>query len=439
MARAESPNLESLRREWMALFPPAVTEKSVLPPQPPLDDYSIVDKEFLITRVPILFTSKMDHSLRTIRQYLPPVRQAHAACVKIITPFWHGAGVVISPDGDILTSYHLVAGAPGASILTLDGRVYNLTNIQAHSITHDLALLKIPASTPACLTLTHSASPAPGAPLYVIGHPDDVSWKMTPGLALRHYADHGTILLHFESDIACGNSGGPIIDAEGRLCAITACIATLADGSKVKAGVDIEAIRQFVNAPRNPTSFSALVILDKNRRMADFLGAIYGVLQQWMKEWTSTMALATLEGGAPASVGNPETIQILNTQRAGETCLRLVLLKSLMTHCDAIEDLDPQLHQSLINITIALDQITAGYTSLPSKATSGQMQEALVGLKRRNTEADIRLGMAMGILADAGKTLDLPPLSREQQNQVKTLRKINLSSGCHADAIGPGG
>ena len=84
------------------------------------DPHAIIERKFLWARPPDVLPLPLSISLRQIRSYAAPIRQAHAASVKIITPYWHGAGVVISAEGDILTSYHLVAGAPIVTVQTLD-------------------------------------------------------------------------------------------------------------------------------------------------------------------------------------------------------------------------------------------------------------------------------------------------------------------------------
>jgi len=429
---ASEPTMEELRREWSRIFPqpaPVPSPARLVP-----DDLSILEKEFLLIRPFDYPAASLSRSLRTIREYTPPLRQAHAACVKIITPSWHGAGVVISPEGDILTSYHLVAGVPGASIVTLEGRVYSVTNIQAHSIVHDLALLKIPAKTPVFLPINTGAMPAPGGALQIIGHPEDTSWKLTLGKVIRHYRDAGTQVLHFEAGIGPGNSGGPVVDEAGRLCAITACSARLTDGSKVKVGVDIGAIRDFLESPRTPIPFTDLAALEKNRRMADFLGSLYIRMEDSLSQWLAAMAAVTVETNGIASVSSSPQLRLVAPRQSAQTAAKLLMFRILMTHCAQQEGLDPRLYRSMADTAASMTHLIDGLAAAHGSAAPGQMKLTIAGIALHRDQAKLLFGKALGALEESGQALNLTDSAPLKQKQIATLREAYFPTGCHAES-----
>jgi len=431
---ATEPTVDELRQEWSRIFPQPDSTKQISRIRTAPDLYSILEKEFLLIR-PFNYTaSTRSRSLRTIREYPAPLQKAHAACVKIITPSWQGAGIVVSPDGDILTSYHLIAGMPGASIITLEGRVYSVTNILAHSIVHDLALLKIPTETPVFLPLIRELRPAQGARLQIVGHPGDTSWKLSAGTVIRHHQDGKTRVLHFDADIYPGNSGGPIVDDQGRLCAITACSAQLTDGSKVKVGVDLDAIREFIEAPRKPTPFSDLAVLEKNRRMVDFLGEMYLCMADSIQQWLAAMALASFET-SPASTLSPfPQLRLTAPRQAATTATKLLLLRILMTHCAQMEGLDPRLYQSMADTSASMTHLIDGLASIPIQASPEKVKNAMKKITRHNDEARLLFGKALEALEETGQNLSMTFCTPPQQERVVSLRETYLPAGCHVDS-----
>ncbi len=426
------PTLVELQQEWNAAFPVPAAAAAVTPAPVPPATYSIQDKDFLLLRPSELSPSSLSRSLDTIRGYSVPLRGAHAACVKIISTAWHGAGVVISPQGDILTSYHLVAGVPGVSIITLEGRVYSVTNIMAYSIVHDLALLKIPAETPAYLAPAPSGTtPSPGDPLHIVGHPGDTSWKLSSGTTLRHYREGNTRLLHFDSDVKPGNSGGPVVNEKGQLCAITACAAKLADGSSVKVGVDTAAIHEFLEAPRNPIAFTDLIALDKNRRMTEFLGTLYLVMEDWRQQWLTAMAAVRIEADTPGKDPAVRKFKLTRPKEAGAISCNLFLLRTLITQCAETKGLDPRLYKSMKATTASLDQLIDSLALNSAPQTHAQFKTTVAAAALQRKESELLFGKGLDSLESLDKSLDPNASYSRQPGKIKALRDLHLPAGCH--------
>lgn len=449
---ALDPALEDLRTELRQLFP---SPSPALQASPPVAaPFSIVRREYLYTRPMDSTVAAGLTSLRRIREYPAPLRQAHAACVKVLTPGWHGSGVLVSSSGDVLTSYHLVAGALAASVQTLDGRIHPIDAVKAYSVADDLALIRIDGGSYPVLNLRTNPPPEAGIPLFAVGHPGERSWALTPGRVIRHFAEAGTQLLHFESELGRGNSGGPIVDAEGRLCAITACAAELANGSKVKVGIDGPAIRAFLARPAGePVSLTELATRERNRQMAEFLGLVYGLTEELIVDWQAAVAEIDVEA---RTADSPEPEQAITrpertpsatreaaftrTNRSSDMAARLLILQALLVRCSNADGLSPELLRSMRHYVAVLDRLLDA-SELFSRRTAaiGDMRQKLKQAAAYQREAEERFGVAVTVLQAAGQTYGLTPGSSRPYAEMERVRQKYAPAGCHVTLGASGG
>jgi len=136
-----------------------------------------------------------------------------------------GSGVIISPDGYILTANHVVDGADEVKVaIGGDKKEYSATIIGKDAAT-DVAVLKIDATHLPAVTLGDSDQLEVGDLALAIGNPYGVGQTVTvgivsalgrSGLHLNAYED----FIQTDAAINPGNSGGALIDAEGRLIGI---------------------------------------------------------------------------------------------------------------------------------------------------------------------------------------------------------------------------
>ena len=151
-----------------------------------------------------------------------------------------GSGFVIDRRGDIITNYHVVAGADGAGIsVGFEHGVMKTAVVVGEDPNHDLAMLRVPARglhlRP--LELGDSATARVGDPTLSIGNPFGLDRTLTTGIvsALQRQitASSGfTINNVIQTDAALnpGSSGGPLIDATGRVIGINSQILTSEGG-----------------------------------------------------------------------------------------------------------------------------------------------------------------------------------------------------------------
>jgi len=144
-----------------------------------------------------------------------------------------GTGVVIVDSGIILTNLHVVAGAERVEVRFHDGFESEATVIGVRP-EHDLAVLKaakIPDDLPAA-TLRSTADLAPGDDVIAVGYPfgigPSVSAGVVSGLTREYRSPKGervlTNLIQFDAAVNPGNSGGPLVTADGEVVGIVTAI-----------------------------------------------------------------------------------------------------------------------------------------------------------------------------------------------------------------------
>jgi serine protease Do len=139
-----------------------------------------------------------------------------------------GSGFIISPDGYILTNNHMVEKAEKVEIEITDGRKFTAKIIGADSDS-DVAVVKIDANDLPYLELADSDALKVGEWVLAIGNPLGLSHTVTAGIVSAK-GRSGFGLADFENFIQTdaainfGNSGGPLINLDGKVVGINAAI-----------------------------------------------------------------------------------------------------------------------------------------------------------------------------------------------------------------------
>jgi S1-C subfamily serine protease len=143
-----------------------------------------------------------------------------------------GSGFIWDEAGHVVTNFHVIAGASGATVRLADGRDYEADLVGA-SPAHDLAVLRIRVDFegPPPVPVGASGNLRVGQKVYAIGNPFGLDWSLTTGIvsALDRSlpTDSGATIEHLiQTDAAInpGNSGGPLLDSAGRLIGINTAI-----------------------------------------------------------------------------------------------------------------------------------------------------------------------------------------------------------------------
>jgi len=146
-----------------------------------------------------------------------------------------GSGVIISPDGYILTNNHVVEGADEIEVALTDGRHARATVIGTDPDT-DLAVLKVQLDKLPVIVLGDSDKLAVGDQVLAIGNPFGVGQTVTSGIVSalgRSQLGINTFENFIQTDAAInpGNSGGALVDVNGNLMGVNTAIYSRSGGS----------------------------------------------------------------------------------------------------------------------------------------------------------------------------------------------------------------
>jgi serine protease Do len=141
-----------------------------------------------------------------------------------------GASGVVWPPGAVVTNHHVVAGATAeVPVMLADGRVLAARVVRA-SRRLDLALLALEAGVLTPAPIGDSTRLRVGELVFAVGHPWGQPWVVTTGIVsglgpVQLPGRRGTArLIRSDVRLAPGNSGGPLLDARGRVVGLNAMI-----------------------------------------------------------------------------------------------------------------------------------------------------------------------------------------------------------------------
>ncbi len=149
-----------------------------------------------------------------------------------------GSGVIVSPDGYILTANHVVEGADEIKVSIGENKKEYAAKVIGTDPPTDVAILKIDAKDLPAITLADSDQLEIGDIVLAIGNPYGLSQTVTMGIVsalgrnglpgFNQYQD----FIQTDAAINPGNSGGALVDAEGRLVGINTAIISPSGGNQ---------------------------------------------------------------------------------------------------------------------------------------------------------------------------------------------------------------
>jgi serine protease Do len=153
-----------------------------------------------------------------------------------------GSGVIVSPEGYILTNNHVVDGATDVRVTLGDKREFKARIVGTDAKT-DVAVLKIDATSLPVMTIGDSSKVQIGDTALAMGNPFGVGQTVTSGIisamgrslggSIEEYED----FIQTDAPINPGNSGGALINDRGELIGINTAIVTGGGSSEGSHGV----------------------------------------------------------------------------------------------------------------------------------------------------------------------------------------------------------
>ena len=145
-----------------------------------------------------------------------------------------GSGVVISPDGYVVTNNHVIEGADKMTVAFADGKTYDASLVGTDK-SSDIALIKIKGRSFPYLQFGNSSKIRLGQFVLAVGNPFGVGQTVTMGIvSAKGRANIGIVdyedFIQTDAAINPGNSGGALVDLEGKLIGINTAILSRSGG-----------------------------------------------------------------------------------------------------------------------------------------------------------------------------------------------------------------
>jgi serine protease Do len=282
---------------WVAAQEPAQTQQGVITTFAP-----IVEK--VAPSVVTVFTTQtvsrglntFPFSDDTLRQFFggqSPQRQGKQTLQGL------GSGVIVSPDGYILTANHVVSGADEIMVgLGTELRKYKAKKVGTDPGT-DVALLKIDEKNQPAITFADSDKARAGDIVLAIGNPFGLRQTVTMGI-ISAVGRGGIGIVDYENFIQTdaainmGNSGGALVDTEGRLLGINTAIFSRSGGNQgIGFAIPANLAREVMQSLR-----------EKGRVVRGYIGA---AVQTLTPELADAMKLKGQPTGALVSEVTPKS------------------------------------------------------------------------------------------------------------------------------------
>jgi len=226
-------------------------------------------------------------------------------------PAGAGSGLVITPDGYILTNSHVLANAREIRALFIDGQKLMATVVGRDAST-DLAVIRVTASGLDYASLIDSSGLRVGQLVIAMGNPlgfqSTVSTGVVSSLGRALRSQDGRLIeniIQHTAPLNPGNSGGPLLDSRGRVIGINTAIIAMAQGIgfAIPASTARSVVPQLLTKGRVERGFLGVIGFRRplDRRLVRFhgLNKDYGV------------EIVSLEPSGPARKAGMQTGDIL--------------------------------------------------------------------------------------------------------------------------------
>lgn len=164
-----------------------------------------------------------------------------------------GTGFVISADGLIATNLHVIGEARPITVELADGKIHEVTHVHASDRAQDLAIIRIDAQGLPPLPLGDSATLKDGQAIVAIGNPRGLLRSVVAGVVSGQRDIDGRQMIQLAIPIETGNSGGPVLDLQGRVHGITTIKSLVTDN--LGFAVPINTLKPLLKKP-NPIPMS---------------------------------------------------------------------------------------------------------------------------------------------------------------------------------------
>ncbi len=338
-----------------------------------------------------------------------------------------GSGVMISPDGYILTNNHVVDGATDVRVTLADKRQLKAKVIGTDPKT-DIAVLKVDGSDFPAITIGDSSKVQVGDYALAIGDPFGVGQTVTMGiisamnrgnLGIEDYED----FIQTDAPINPGNSGGALINDRGELVGINTAI--LSGGSGGNQGIGFAIL---INLARGVMS----QILDHGKVNRAYLGIM---VQDITPGISKAMNLKDMKGVLVGDVSPDGPAKKSGVQRGdvilqvnGKTMEDSRQLRNTISMMDPTATVDLKLvrNGSATDVSVKLGELPTDQAK--AKTEEGKSDKALDGVTVENLDAQSARQLGLPAATTGVIVTDIDPSSALASAGLRTgdvIQEVN--------------
>ncbi|MBQ9390432.1 MAG: serine protease [Synergistaceae bacterium] len=182
--------------------------------------------------------------------YAQLVERVMPSILFIQTDKGRGSGFFVSPNGDILTNYHVIESAEYISVTTQYGQTVTALVKDFDSV-KDIALLKVNTSYTVPFLKISNVLPKQGEAVIAIGNPEGLKGTVSNGIVSALRQDDRNLWVQFTAPISPGSSGGALINLQGEVVGMPAKILVTEVAQNLNFAVAPTALAQFLNSAIN--------------------------------------------------------------------------------------------------------------------------------------------------------------------------------------------
>lgn len=198
-------------------------------------------------------------------------------------PMAFGTGFFVKADV-MATSYHVVDGASSAYIKALgQEKTYPIAGILAKDEENDVVLLQADTSGALpSLVLRTTAGVRVGDKVYTVGNPMGLEGTFAEGIVSALRKENAMQLIQITAPLSQGSSGGPILDAEGKVIGVAAGL--VKNGQNLNFAIPADCVMKMLSSPHHLTALNARLQTDsKGKRIQMWHGLQAGATYEAVK------------------------------------------------------------------------------------------------------------------------------------------------------------
>jgi putative serine protease PepD len=257
-------------------------------------------------------------------------RLANKGVVEITAGQGQGSGFVYDANGHIITNEHVVAGTTSVSVRFWNGKSFSATVVGTDAST-DLAVLKVdaPSSQLFPLSLGDSSALVVGDQVVAIGSPFGLEGTVTSGIVSALHREMSSpnqfaIDNSIQTDAAInhGNSGGPLLNAQGKVIGVNSQIESNSGGNEgVGFAIPSNTVKsiaaQLISSGKAEHAFLGVVLSDSTSQT----GAAIGQVRAGTPAATASLRAGDIVTSAAGTKINSasELRAVINAHRPGDT------------------------------------------------------------------------------------------------------------------------